>query len=298
MLAGGASTRPALVTFDCTGTLFEPVARIGVLYKRAAVAEAWKASLARAVAAEVLDEDALSAAFRSAFAEADRERPCFGAGACSSEDWWHPVVERTFAAAAAESAGCSEDALRPLLPGAFRTLYHETFVSRAGWRLRPHAADTLSALSAWREARPASETDLKVGVVSNWDDRLPLLLERLGVRRHVDFVLTSREAGVEKPSAELFARARGLAGVAADARCLHVGDSFSRDVVGAAGAGWEALFVCSAEQRAAVGGEALAAVEHAHLESLARLPALLSLGEQPEARGGAHQPSAPVRAAS
>ena len=64
------------------------------------------------------------------------------------------------------------------------------------------------------------------------------------------------------------------------------------------GAGWEALFVCSAEQRAAVGGEALAAVEHAHLESLARLPALLSLGEQPEARGGAHQPSAPVRAAS
>ena len=178
MLAGGASTRPALVTFDCTGTLFEPVARIGVLYKRAAVAEAWKASLARAVAAEALDEDALSAAFRSAFAEADRERPCFGAGACSSEDWWHPVVERTFAAAAAESAGCSEDALRPLLPGAFRTLYHETFVSRAGWRLRPHAADTLSALSAWREARPASETDLKVGVVSNWDDRLPLLLER------------------------------------------------------------------------------------------------------------------------
>ena len=135
------------------------------------------------------------------------------------------------------------------------------------------------------------------------------------------------QAGVAKPSAELFARARGLAGVAADARCLHVGDSFSRDVVGAAGAlnrwavatpaclgatqvrtpplpgpspgaGWEALFVCSAEQRAAVGGEALAAVEHAHLESLARLPALLSLGEQPEARGGAHQPSAPVRAAS
>ena len=88
------------------------------------------------------------------------------------------MVERTFAAAAAESAGCSEDALRPLLPGAFRTLYHETFVSRAGWRLRPHAADTLAALSAWREARPASETDLKVGVISNWDDRLPLLLER------------------------------------------------------------------------------------------------------------------------
>ena len=72
MLAGGASTRPGLVTFDCTGTLFEPVARIGVLYKRAAVAEAWKASLARAVAAEALDEEALSAAFRSAFAEADR----------------------------------------------------------------------------------------------------------------------------------------------------------------------------------------------------------------------------------
>ena len=88
--------------------------------------------------------------------------------------------------------------------------------------------------------------------------------------------------------------------------------STPRDVVGRAareprklgrhtsppGAGWEALFVCSAEQRAAVGGEALAAVEHAHLESLVRLPDLLSLGEQaPEARGGA-QLSTPVRVAS
>lgn len=267
MVARSATPRPALCTFDCTGTLFEPTKTVGALYKSAIVAEGWKAGLAAAVAAEALDEDLLSSTFAAAYGAADAARPCFGAGLCTSAEWWRPVVETTIINAAGATMAAE---LEPLLPGAFESLFHETFVSRAGWQLRPHAAAALENIG---------KSDVMLGVVSNWDDRLPLLLKRLGVAHHFDFFLTSREACVEKPSAAIFGRARELAGVAAGVRCVHVGDSFSRDVEGAAaaGEGWEAVHICTEDERGRMTPERLGSVKHAHLTSLAALPALLGV---------------------
>ena len=42
---------------------------------------------------------------------------------------------------------------------------------------------------------------------------------------------------------EIFDRAQSLAGVSADARCVHVGDSFALDVQGAVDAGFEAVWI-------------------------------------------------------
>ena len=271
-----------MCTFDCTGTLFEPVASIGALYKRALVAEAAKAG--HGADAEAVEELALDSAFGEAYAEADASRPCFGAGMCTSEEWWRPVVEQTVIKAAQISPRCQSTArLEPLLPGAFEALFHETFVSRAGWRLRPHASEALEAISTWRRARRASVPDIKVVVLSNWDERLPLLLERLGVADHFDAVVTSRDVGFEKPSPRIFARAQELAGVGGGSRCVHVGDSWKRDVLGAAsaGEGWEAIHVCSGVERARVEPTLLASIEHTHLESLAALPLLLGVPALP-----------------
>ena len=44
------------------------------------------------------------------------------------------------------------------------------------------------------------------------------LRSHLGLGHHIDFVLTSRDLGDEKPSAEIFAEARRLAGVGRDER--------------------------------------------------------------------------------
>ena len=262
------TSRPSLITFDCTGTLFQPSAPVGALYKRAVVAEGWKVGLAAAAIAEALDEEMLCNAFASAYAAADAARPCFGAGMCTSEEWWRPVVHSTIINAAHGSA--SE--VQPLIAGAFDTLFRETFVSQSGWALCPHAREALEAITDWR--RQDSEPDVMLGVISNWDDRLPLLLRRLGIAHHFDMIVTSHELGIEKPSAGIFDRARALAGVATGARCVHVGDSFKRDVVGAAtaGKGWEAVHVCSEEERARVSPELLMTAEHLHFESLATLP--------------------------
>ena len=75
----------------------------------------------------------------------------------------------------------------------------------------------------------------------------PLLLEDLGLAQYFDFVITSLAVGEAKPNAAIFDAARTAAGNE-PSRCVHIGDSFKRDVKGAMASGWEAVLVCSRER--------------------------------------------------
>lgn len=81
-----------------------------------------------------------------------------------------------------------------------------------------------------------------LGVVSNWDYRLPTILNDLDVERFFDFVLTSAACGCEKPDARIFQEALRRAQVAPE-EALHVGDSYERDVIGAQQAGIQPVLV-------------------------------------------------------
>jgi len=83
---------------------------------------------------------------------------------------------------------------------------------------------------------------LPLAVVSNWDSRLPALLEQLRLARFFDAVLVSALEGVEKPAGEIFRRAAERLGVAA-VGCVHVGDSPLDDYRGAQSAGMRAVLV-------------------------------------------------------
>ena len=265
---------PALITFDFTGTLFEPRSTVGKIYRQVLCTEAARESAACGEAADSLSVAALDAAFRSAYAAAAEAHPCFGAGSLSSEVWWRGVVESTIVGAAGPDVF---PALASALPLAFDELFGSTFVSAQGWRPLPSAVESLQALSAWRAAQPAARRPC-VGVISNWDERLPRLLDELEVASHFDFVLTSREVGVEKPAPLIFDRAREIAGVSADARAVHIGDSVGNDVAGAAAVGWEAIYAKSAAKRARLGAAeraALDAVPHRYVEDLSGLLPLL-----------------------
>ena len=265
---------PALITFDFTGTLFEPRSTVGKIYRQVLCTEAARESTACGEAADSLSVAALDAAFRSAYAAAAEAHPCFGAGSLSSEVWWRGVVESTIVGAAGPDVF---PALASALPLAFDELFGSTFVSAQGWRPLPSAVESLQALSAWRAAQPAARRPC-VGVISNWDERLPRLLDELEVASHFDFVLTSREVGVEKPAPLIFDRAREIAGVSADARAVHIGDSVGNDVAGAAAVGWEAIYAKSAAKRARLGAAeraALDAVPHRYVEDLSGLLPLL-----------------------
>lgn len=76
---------------------------------------------------------------------------------------------------------------------------------------------------------------LKLAVVANWDCALPEHLQRLGLDRLVDTIVTSARAGVPKPNPAIFRLALRELGVGAD-RALHVGDE-ACDEEGARAAG-------------------------------------------------------------
>ena len=77
-------------------------------------------------------------------------------------------------------------------------------------------------------------------------------LERLGVLDAVDFLVSSEEAGAEKPERRFFDCCVQKAGFAAE-ECLFVGDDLQNDVLGARSAGLAALWLApQTEDRAGV----------------------------------------------
>jgi putative hydrolase of the HAD superfamily len=79
-------------------------------------------------------------------------------------------------------------------------------------------------------------------VVSNFDHRLPALLDGLGVAPLLDVIVRPADVGAAKPDAQIFhAALEGLRVAPNDA--LYVGDDEDDDVGGARAAGLQALNV-------------------------------------------------------
>lgn len=134
--------------------------------------------------------------------------------------------------------GCAQE-LRDALPGeAQRKLppapeLVEPLLASLRFRLYPEARGALADYRA---------RGLALVVVSNWDVSLHAVLGRLGVTPMLDGVVTSAEAGARKPSAAIFERALGLAGVGGG-DAIHIGDSLEEDVAGARAAGIEPVLL-------------------------------------------------------
>jgi len=106
-------------------------------------------------------------------------------------------------------------------------------MSAIRFRAYPDAAPALASLGARGIGRVC---------VSNWDYALGEVLERCGLDRLLDGVITSATAGARKPDPAIFAAGLRLAGCA-PAEALHVGDTPEEDVEGARAAGIEVLLI-------------------------------------------------------
>lgn len=107
-----------------------------------------------------------------------------------------------------------------------------------------------------------------VGVITNSDDRVPDILMSLGMRvsplrypagdrsrstedYDIDFSVMSYDVGYEKPDRKIFEAAERMLGNVlgeqetdlSEWRKVYVGDEHAKDVVGAVGAGWNAILV-------------------------------------------------------
>ena len=97
------------------------------------------------------------------------------------------------------------------------------------------ALDTIKALKG---------QGIRIGIGTDMTARVQFLkLETLGILSYVDFLVSSEEAGAEKPEQAFFARCVEKAGCGAD-ECLFVGDNLTKDVLGAVDAGLHGVWYC------------------------------------------------------
>lgn len=205
------------VTFDVTRTLLECPT----------LGEQYALVLARhGVAVEPRDiETAIPLVWQELACLAHPARDRFVAHPRGARGFWQRFVERT-----CELVGAS----RPS-PFAAAELY-DRFARAEAWQVVDGAEEVLVELK---------RRGLKLAVISNWDERLPVLLERVDLARHFDATIVSALVGVEKPHPRIFETALTALGVASF-RALHVGDSRKDDVEGAEAVGMQALQFASA----------------------------------------------------
>lgn len=181
------------VTFDIGGTLIEPWPSVGHVYAE--------------VAARFGVNDIAPERLTGNFMHAWKAR----AGFDYSRESWYTLVRETFGDAAAR------------LPAEFFPVVYDGFAEANTWRVYDDVIPTLDALT---------RRGLKLGVISNWDERLRPLLRRLGLARYFSSLVISCEVGAAKPDPSLFRQAAAELAVAPH-ELLHVGDNRTTDVLGA-----------------------------------------------------------------
>ena len=92
-------------------------------------------------------------------------------------------------------------------------------------------------------ARELAASGARVAVLSNSEGGLAELLAEIGIADAFELIVDSTRVGLAKPDPRIFELVLAHVGVAAaDAACVHIGDSWAADVVGALGVGWRAVW--------------------------------------------------------
>ena len=203
-----------LITLDACNTLFRVRGSPGEMYSNVASRFGVK------VQPEVLNES-----FTQSFREFYKRVPNFGAKSeRTAEKWWFGVVKQTF-----HSAGFNDEETVAKIAS---TLYRE-FSTDSFWEVYPETFDVLEHLK---------KRNYHLAVISNFDERLDVILERLCLKNYFTFIVCSFDVGICKPSPEIFELALSNFGVKAE-QTLHVGDNVQLDYTPAIKLGLKSLIV-------------------------------------------------------
>jgi putative hydrolase of the HAD superfamily len=218
------------ITFDAAGTLIRVAEPVGETYAR--IAEDMGANLSPE-ALNTAFHDAFSTMPAMAFPDVDES-----ALADAERAWWRQVVGHVIRHAGGV----------PEFEKYFDALFSH-YAGGAAWRAYPETHRVLKSVRA---------RGLRLGVVSNFDSRLPPILRALGIETLVDTVVFSTGCGAAKPDERIFHRALRELGTTPQA-ALHVGDSLSADYHGASAAGMTAVHL---RRREPTSGEEIATIRN------------------------------------
>jgi len=202
-------TMPKAIYFDAAGTLIRLTKPVGEHY-----------ALVAARQGLALEASQLTRAFREIWREMP-QRPATGQPREDDDKgWWRDLVERLLARV---SPG-----IDPLDRDTFFEAAYGHFAEAGVWELYPEVEEVLPQLAARFE----------LSVISNFDGRLRMVLEHLGISKFFRHIFLSSELGADKPDPFIFHRALEVSRLQ-PANVLHVGDDPERDWAAATAAGLE-----------------------------------------------------------
>jgi putative hydrolase of the HAD superfamily len=195
------------IFFDAAGTLIHLSRPIGEHYALVATRQGLH-----------LDAGELDCAFRDVW-KAMPARPATGEPRPDDDKgWWRELVERVL-----DRISTRVD---PLDRDNFFEAAYGHFAEAGVWELYPEVEEVLEKLAP----------RYQLAVISNFDSRLRVIFEHLGLTRFFSHVFLSSELGADKPNPQIYLRALELSGISAG-EALHAGDDPVRDWAAAEAAG-------------------------------------------------------------
>ncbi|KAJ5703877.1 hypothetical protein N7493_011015 [Penicillium malachiteum] len=281
-LTSKSMPRTLLLTFDAFDTLFTP--RPPVPEQYASVAHDF--GLSRTA----ITPQKLKAAFKDTFRTQLAQYPNYGRADVlrgkygGPRQWWEEVIRNTFAQTLSTS---NPSDIQPQLPTGLVENLLDRFAGAGGYSLYEDVAPFFARMRELKASELGRFDRVVIGVVSNSDDRVPAVLKDLGLRvgdlradqdlssmalpgfeqrddaatarytglqseHDIDMVITSYEAGEEKPNRLIFDVAERQArilvrqsGVPEDEPWtrVHVGDDYNKDYIAARDAGWQSYLL-------------------------------------------------------
>ena len=195
------------IFFDGAGTLIHLPKSVGYHY----------ALVGTRVGLE-LDATALDRAFTECWEQTPPRPAIEGPREDDDKGWWRDLVHQVLDKVAPRTSELDRDA--------FFEVAYSHFAEAGVWELYPEVIEILQTL------RPHFE----LAVVSNFDGRLRMILEQLGVSQFFSHFFLSSELGADKPDPLIYRRAVKLSRLAPN-EVLHVGDDPARDWEAAKAAG-------------------------------------------------------------
>jgi len=193
------------IFFDAVGTLFRLTKTVGNHY----------AYVGRQVGLN-LDARSLERAFHTAWKQMPQRAAIDRPRENDDKGWWRGLVYLVL------------DQITPSLSefdrDNFFEIAYEHFAEAGVWELYPEVPGILEQ----------SQPRFQLAVVSNFDGRLRLILQHLGISKFFPNVFVSSELGADKPDPEIYRRALRLMKLKPN-EALHVGNDPKRD--------WEAASV-------------------------------------------------------
>lgn len=209
----------SIVLLDVGQTLIGPRGSYGAVYRR----------VLAGLGAE-LETGLLDRCIRETSAEMAGEVPSgtdrFSRFAGGQAEYWSRFFRNVYRSATGHAA-------EPWVADRAPDLLWEAFGQPTAWHVYDDVVPTLEQLR---------RDGVRLGVVSNWDSRLPRLLETLDLAKYFETIGVSHDEKMEKPNPTLFLRVLERLG-GSPREALHVGDVPELDLAGARAAGIDAVLL-------------------------------------------------------